>query len=134
MAVCGPTSAIGLDNAERELWPELRERLRRPGALMALMRGVLGGDTEVAAVTTVTPDGVVTPVALLVTPGLATELHLDRLVADGVWAARVGDYDVEVLTAGTRSGDEPIAVRVNPWIAQHLTLFARKLWTRRRAR
>jgi hypothetical protein len=129
--MCGPTSAIGLDDAERGSWPQLRDRLRQPGTLMALMRGVLGGDTEVAAVATVTPDGVASPVALVVTPGIAAEIRMVERLGEGVWAARIGDYDVEVLTDDTVGDPRPIAVRVNPWIAQHLTVFARKLWSRR---
>ena len=68
-AVCGAHSALGLDEVERVAWPHLRERLRRPDRLMALMRGVLGGDAEVAVVAAVTPEGVATPLALLVSPG-----------------------------------------------------------------
>jgi hypothetical protein len=35
--MCGSVSAIGLEEQERDLWPYLRERLREPGRLMALM-------------------------------------------------------------------------------------------------
>lgn len=55
--MCGSTSAVGLGEQERQLWPVLRERLRLPGQLMGLMRGVLGGDAEVAALVTTTPPG-----------------------------------------------------------------------------
>ena len=41
--MCGAYSAFGLDEAERLLWPHLRERLRQPGRSMGVMRGVLGG-------------------------------------------------------------------------------------------
>src|SRR5215217_3532572 len=66
-AVCGTVSAIGLTAPERQRWPELRERLREPGHCMALMRGVLG-DTEVAAVAAVTPDGTVRTLAIMASP------------------------------------------------------------------
>jgi hypothetical protein len=129
--VCGPSSAIGLDVAERELWPQLRERFREPGSLMALMRGVLGGDVDVAAVTTVTPAGLVTPLALLVTPGMADELtlHGPSEKDPDVWYARIGEDEVRVVTRGVDA--TPIAIPVTPWITQHLTLFARRLWNRR---
>jgi hypothetical protein len=94
--VCGPHSAIGLDDAERAVWVEVRERLRPPGRMMALMRGVLGGDTEVAAVAAVTPAGIVEPLALVATAGIRDEIVL-----------------------------------VSPWIFEHLTLYGRKLWSRR---
>jgi hypothetical protein len=42
--MCGASSAVGLADAERALWPLLRDRLRTPGQLMGLMRAVLGGD------------------------------------------------------------------------------------------
>jgi predicted dehydrogenase len=52
--VCDSVSAIGLEENERRLWPQLRERLRVPGQSMALMRGVLG-DAEVVAVPRLRP-------------------------------------------------------------------------------
>jgi hypothetical protein len=64
--MCGSVSAIGLQERERQRWPYLRERLRVPGQLMALMRGVLG-DAEVAVVVAVTPQGAVTSLAILTT-------------------------------------------------------------------
>lgn len=70
--MCGPHCALGLEETERLTWPVLRERLRQPGRMMALMRGVLGGDTEIAAVTAVTPAGVVHPLAILATPSPAS--------------------------------------------------------------
>jgi hypothetical protein len=94
--MCGPTSAIGLDDSERELWPQLRERLRQPDRMMALMRGLLGSDAENAP-----------------RRGL------------------IGEYDVEVLTASVDGETRPVAVLVNPWIFENLTLFTRKLWSRR---
>jgi hypothetical protein len=66
--MCGSHSAIGLTDAERELWPQLRERLREPRHLMGLMRGVLADAVEVAAVIAVSPQGRVRPLALVVTP------------------------------------------------------------------
>jgi len=140
--VCGSVSAIGLEQRERADWPYLRELLRRPGHLMALMRGALGG-TEVAAVVAVTPQGVVTPLAILTTAEeIAEEIHLapaaesghaaDGHAADGLLPARVGDYDVQVVVrAGADGRPRPLAVLTTPWIDQHLLLFARTLWRRR---
>jgi hypothetical protein len=132
--MCGPHSALGLDEAERDLWPELRERLRQPGQMMAVMRGVLGGDAEVAAVTAVTPAGVVRPLAILATPVIAEEIDLDEPADDaapGRRTGRIGDYPVEVLMTTSGTEPRPAAVLVTPWIFENLTLFTRKLWTRR---
>jgi hypothetical protein len=138
--MCGPHSALGLDETERELWPELRERLRQPGQLMAVMRGVLGGDAEVAAVTAVTPAGVVRPLAILATPVIAAEIDLDATPptdnpadsnAAGRRTGRIGDYPVEVLMTSQGGVPRPAAVLVSPWIFENLTLFTRKLWSRR---
>lgn len=135
--MCGPHSALGLDETERELWPELRERLRQPGQMMAVMRGVLGGDAEVAAVTAVTPAGVVRPLAILATPVIADEIDLDEPGADaddataGRRTGHIGDYPVEVLMTTSASEPRPAAILVTPWIFENLTLFTRKLWTRR---
>lgn len=132
--MCGPSSAIGLDAAERAAWPYLRERLRPPGQLMALMRGVLGGDTEVAVVAAVTGAGVAEPLALLVTPAIAAELTMVAPLAGepDTWAARIGDDPVTVLTRARGGEPEPVAIRMTPWIRQHLTPYARQMWTRRR--
>jgi hypothetical protein len=137
--MCGSVSAIGLEERERELWPDLRERLREPGHLMALMRGVLG-DTEVAAVVAVTPQGKVKPVAILATPEeIAEEIRLageerdpDGAGRDGLRRAKIGDYDVEVLIGEGPDGQpRPLAILATPWIEQHLLLYARALWRRR---
>lgn len=129
--MCGPHSAIGLDDAERALWWEIRERLRQPGRMMALMRGVLGGDTEVAAATAVTPAGIVEPLALVATAGLAAEVRLtDEPAAPGTRHGRVGDYAVDVLV-DEEDGERVLALLVSPWIFEHLTLYGRKLWSRR---
>jgi hypothetical protein len=128
--MCGPNSALGLEDAERELWPELRDRLRQPGQLMALMRGVLGGDAEVATVTAVTPAGVVRPLAILATPVIADEIDLDDS-GDTQATGRIGDYDVDVLMTDQGGVRRPAAVLVSPWIFENLTLYARKLWSRR---
>jgi len=129
--VCGPSSAIGLDDAERTLWPALRERLRQPAQMMALMRGVLGGDAEVAAVTAVTPAGIVRPLALLATPAIADEIELVGNESDDRQPGRIGDYDVEVLLDDIDGRHQPVAVLMTPWIFENLTLYTRKLWSRR---
>ena len=139
-------SAIGLAEQERRWWPFLRERLRVPGHLMAMMRGVLG-DAEVAAVVAVTPEGVVRPIAVLATaPPIADEIRLtdgpradgprgDGVARAGLRPAKIGDYDVEVLVADGPDGRAaPVAVLATPWIDQHLLLYARTLWHRRRPR
>lgn len=51
-----------------------------------------------------------------------------------VAAARIGDDDVRVLLwPGPDGRSEPVAVLSTPWIDQHLLLYARTLWHRRRA-
>jgi hypothetical protein len=110
--MCGSVSAIGLEDAERRLWPHLRERLRVPGKLMALMRGVLG-DAEVAAVVAVAPDGTVKPLAILTTAEpIMQEISLvpqERRPAGApadIAAARIGDDDVQVLLDDARRPGE----------------------------
>ncbi|HZB47721.1 MAG TPA: hypothetical protein VE547_01390 [Mycobacteriales bacterium] len=123
--MCGSTSAVGLAEQERALWPFLRERLRVPGQLMGLMRGVLGGDAEVAAVVTTTPGGVARPVAILATPLIAAEIELvDGDVRGDVQRGRIG------------TGDDrrPVAIFTTDWIREHLSLYARELWHRPRGR
>jgi hypothetical protein len=130
--MCGTTSAVGLGEAERALWPVLRDRLRKPGQLMGLMRGVLGDDAEVAAVVTTTPTGITRPVAILVTPAIAEEITLlEPDPGRDVRRARIGEDDVEVLLDGSSEDALPIAVFVTDWIRQHLSLYARELWHRR---
>jgi len=130
--MCGTSSAVGLDDAERALWPLLRDRLRAPGQLMGLMRGVLGDDAEVAAVVTTTPTGIARPVAILVTPAIAAEITLlEPVPGRDVRHARIGEDDVEVLLDGASEDAVPIAVFVSDWIRQHLSLYARELWHRR---
>ena len=101
---------------------------------MALMRGILGGDAEVAVVTAVTPAGVVQPLAVLVTPLIADEIELtgdDADQASDQVSARIGGDPIDVLMSTTAGSDRrPVAVLVNPWIFSNLTLFTRKLWTR----
>ena len=133
--MCGSVSAIGLEQPERDLWPYLRERLREPRQSMGLMRGVLG-DTEIAAVVAVTPEGAVKPVAILALPEtIASEITLDA-GADpddrGLRPAKVGDYDIKVLV-DERPGrtPRPLAILATPWIEEHLLLYARKLWRHR---
>ncbi|WP_412753386.1 hypothetical protein [Krasilnikovia sp. M28-CT-15] len=130
-------SAISLADSERELWPIVRERLRKPGRMMALMRGVVG-DTEVAAVVAVEPRGAVEPLAILTTTqeiadeiSLCGDPDLDRLAETSVQAAKIGEYDAEVLVgAGPDGRRRPLAILVNPWLEQHLLVFARTLWRR----
>lgn len=127
--MCGAYSAFGLDEAERELWPQLRDRLRQPHHLMGVMRGVLGSDAEVAVVVATSPAGVSQPLAVLVTPAIEAELTLPAEVpADGVVRALVGTYDVDALTD---AAGKPIALLMTPWLFENLSVYARKLWTRR---
>jgi hypothetical protein len=132
--VCGNVSAIGLQSAEREWWPVLREHLRVPGQLMALMRGVLG-DTEVAAVVAVTPQGTVTVLGVMATPpAIADEIRLLDQAGDRPWLrkAMVGDYAVDVVVGEWPDGrPRPLAILTTPWIEQHLLLYAPTLWRRR---
>lgn len=96
---------------------------------MALMRGVLGGDAEVAVVAAVTPEGLASPLALLVSPALAAELELaPAREGTDVRTGRLGDYEVELLMRD----DMPVAVLMTPWIFENLSVYSRKLWTRRR--
>ncbi|MCU7730986.1 hypothetical protein ODJ79_45350 [Actinoplanes sp. KI2] len=135
--MCGSVSAIALEDRERELWPTVRELLRKPGRMMALMRGALG-DTEVAAVAAVQPQGTVEPLAILATTHeiadeirLCGEANLDKIPPIGVQPAKIGDYDVEVLVGeGPDGRRRPLAVLVNPWLEQYLLIFARTLWRR----
>lgn len=108
---------------------------------MALMRGVLG-DVEVAAVVAVTPAGEVKPLAISATaPEIAQEIALDDVPEaapgpDGlaVRPATIGGYPVQVITELDGQGrPRPLAVLSTPWIDQHLLLYARTLWHRRRA-
>lgn len=93
------------------------------------MRGLLGSDAEVAAVVATTPDGIAAPIALLATPALIEELSFGEPLGEGWRAARIGDYDVTV--AVDPKTDRPIAIGMTPWIFENLTLFGRKLWSRR---
>jgi hypothetical protein len=132
--MCGSVSAIGLQDIERETWPYLRERLRMPGRLMGLMRGVLG-DAEVAVVIGVTPEGVVTVLAILAsTEVIINELRLVEPEEgnEGLWRAMIGDDEVRVLVGEWPDGNpQPLAILTTPWIEQHLLLYARTLWRRR---
>ena len=131
--MCGANSAIGLAEAERELWSRVRERLREPGHLMGLMRAVLDGAIEVAVAVAIRPDGAVRPVALLATPGIAEEIQLADTDRNGLRKARIGDDEFDVLVGADpgRSAAQPLAVLVTPWISEHLALYARRLWSRR---
>jgi hypothetical protein len=131
--MCGTSSAVGLGEQDRTLWPLLRERLRRSGQLMGLMRGVLGGDTAVAAVVTTTPRGIVRPIAIIVTSSIADEITLlDAAVETDVRRALIGDDEVEVLIGPGTDDVQPVAIFVTDWIREHLNLYARELWHRAR--
>lgn len=132
--MCGSTSAVGLADQDRVLWPQLRERLRVPGQLMGLMRGVLGGDAEVAAIVTTTPAGVAKPVAIIATPMIAQEITLlDQGPQADVRRGRIGDDEVEVLMGRVPGEDpRPVAIFVTGWMREHLYLYSRELWHRRR--
>jgi len=132
--MCGTSSAVGLSEQERVSWPLLRDRLRRPGQLMGLMRGVLGGDAEVAAVVTTTPSGIARPIAILVTPAIAAEITLlDEDGATDVRQAVIGEDQVQVLIGRTgRDDPRPVAILMTDWIREHLSLYARELWHRPR--
>jgi hypothetical protein len=132
--MCGTNSAVGLSEQERVAWPLLRDRLRRPGQLMGLMRGVLGGDAEVAAVVTTTPSGIARPIAILVTPAIAAEITvLDEDRTTDVRRALIGEDQVQVLIGQTGSDNpRPVAILITDWIREHLSLYARELWHRPR--
>jgi hypothetical protein len=102
---------------------------------MALMRGVLG-DTEVAAVVTVAPDGAVKPVGVLALPdAIASEITLEpggQADDRGVRPAKVGDYDVKVVMDERPDGTpRPLVILATSWIEEYLLLYARQLWHRR---
>jgi hypothetical protein len=98
---------------------------------MAMMRGVLGGDAEVGVIAAVTPAGVARPLAILVTPEIGAELDLpSNLDADEV-VGSIGGDEVTVLLDTVGGQRQPVALRVNAWIFHNLTIFARKLWSRR---
>jgi hypothetical protein len=102
--------------------------------MMALMRGVLG-DTEVGAVVSVTPEGMVTVRAILATPpAIAEEIRLLDVGTDRPWLRRamVGEYEVRVVVGEWPDGQpRPLAILTTAWIEQHLLLYARALWRRR---
>ena len=101
---------------------------------MGLMRGVLGGDAEVAVIVSTSPAGISTPVAILVTDAIAGELNLlDRDLGSGLSRARIGDDEVDVVVDGLSGGPpEPLAILVTGWIREHLYLYSRELWHRPR--
>lgn len=133
--MCGAHSALGLEDVERAAWPRLRERLREPGRLMALMRGVLGSDAEVPVVASVTPEGLATPLALLVSPALAAEIALEPAQeGTDLRRGRIGEYGVELLMGEVGEAHQPVAVLMTPWIFENLSVYSRKLWTRRHPR
>jgi hypothetical protein len=77
-------------------------------------------------------------VAILATPEvIVQEIRLDdgeqqsSAHSDGVWPAKVGDYDIQVLVDLDTDPPRPLAILATPWIEQHLLLYARNLWRRR---
>lgn len=130
--MCGATSAVGLDDLERRMWAEIRDRLRVPGQLSGLMRGFLGAE-EVAVAIATAPDGRVTPLAVLITPAMSDELTLQSTASGRETTGHVGGYEVEVLL-GEGAGVGPVALMVTPWMREHLALYARTLWAGRSSR
>ncbi len=129
--MCGPTSAISLEDHERTTWVEVKESLREPGQLSGLMRGFLGEEVAVAIATS--PDGVVRPLAVLVTDNIAAELVVPRPVPGPGWVkAQAGDYPVEVWVGASDPDAHPVALKMTDWMQEHLLLYARQLWHRRR--
>ena len=127
--MCGATSAVGLDDLERRMWAEVRDRLRVPGQLSGLMRGFLGAE-EVAVAISTAPDGRVTPLAVLITPTMSDELALASTATGREVTGHVGEYEVQVLL-GDGAGAGPVALMVTPWMREHLALYARSLWSGR---
>jgi hypothetical protein len=98
---------------------------------MGLMRGVLGGETDVAVVVATSSDGLSVPRAILVTPAIADELAMSPGgPSRGVQIGKVGEYAVEVVV--DEASGAPLALLMSPWIFENLSLYARKLWWRRR--
>lgn len=132
--MCGPSSALGLADTERALWPVLRKRLRVPGQLMGLMRGLLGGDAEVGVVVATSPAGIAAPLAILVTPSIVAEIAFaDEQPGGDVRRGSIADDPVEVLY-GSVDGSKPapLAIVITGWMREHLYLYSRELWHRRR--
>lgn len=129
--MCGPTSAIGLEQPERALWAQLREHVREPGRYSGLMRGFLA-DREVAAAVVTARDGAVRPVAVLVSPEIEAELVVPEDATAGWSEVQLGDYRVEAFFDEREGRLRPLAVRMTPWMHEYLVLYARRLWGRRR--
>ena len=110
-----------------------------PGHYMALMRGLLG-EVELAVVAAVTLDGYAKPQAILAgAPELRAEIELvgaeGPIGEDGLamQAGKIIDDPIQVITEPDGQGGRRIlAVLATPWIDQHLLLYARNLWYRRR--
>jgi hypothetical protein len=129
--MCGPTSAIGLEEPERALWSGVRPHFREPGRFVGLMRGFLA-DREVAAIVSTAVDGAVRPVAVLVSPDIAAELVVPGDAQAGWSQVGLGDYQVAVFFEERGDALTPVAVRMTPWMHEYLVLYARRLWGRRR--
>jgi hypothetical protein len=129
--MCGPTSAIGLEEPERALWWLVRHHFEEPGRFVGLMRGFLA-DREVAAIVTTAVDGAVRPVAVLVSADIEAELVVGEDAGAGWSEVGLGDYRVEVFFDVLDESLRPVAVRMTPWMHEYLVLYARRLWGRRR--
>lgn len=132
--MCGPNSAIGLEQWERDVWAVIKDALREPGTLAGLMRGFLG-DGEVSFVVATVPEGLSRPLAMIVNPVVAAELELED---PGMNADRqvgsIGGDPVEVLVGDVDGVRRPLAIRVTPWITEHMFVYARRLWWPPRSR
>ena len=131
--MCGPSSAIGLGDAERAQFPWLRERLRLPDHYMGLMRGVLGEDAEVGCVVATNTSGITRALALLVTPEIAGEITMpaDAAPVDDIVQGTIAGDPVQVIVRPD-APRTPVAIMISPWIREHLYLYARQLWWPRR--
>ncbi len=126
--MCGPSSAISLEQHERDAWMAVRDQLRMPDHYAGLMRGFLGGE-EVAVAISTDREGRSHEVAVLVTATIGAEITLsDPTLSAPAQPASVGGYDVEVLVGHLGGQRRPVAVRTTPWMRQHLLLYARQLW------
>jgi hypothetical protein len=121
--MCGPSSALGLADTERALWPVLRERLRVPGQLMGLMRGLLGGDAEVGVVVATSPAGIAVPLAILVTPSIVAEIAFaDGQPGGDVRRGTVGSGRRAVGSGRAASWGQPMRRTICGWSVQSISV------------